>query len=128
VIKIFVKENNSPAERLHRVYGDARMGAINVTRWMKHFKYGNTDIADQRRCGRPRSAMTERKEQKFDALIKQDQRMMAREMAALFDTGHQAVQEMTATLGYREICCRSVPLLFTDEYRKIRMDMSSQLL
>jgi ribosome biogenesis protein Tsr3 len=104
------------------------MGFTSVKMWLKHFIDGNADIADQRRCDRPRSSMTESKEQKFDTVIKDDRRMMDREMAALFDTGHQAVQEMTATLGYREVCCRSVPLLFADEYRKIRMDMSSQLL
>jgi hypothetical protein len=27
------------------------MGVSNVRRWVKHFKDGNTDIADQPRCG-----------------------------------------------------------------------------
>jgi hypothetical protein len=39
---------------------------------VKHFKDGNTDIADQPRCGRQRTAATERNKQKVDELIRQD--------------------------------------------------------
>jgi hypothetical protein len=42
---------------------------------VKHFKDGNTDIADQPRCGRPRTAATEHNKQKVDELIRQDRRM-----------------------------------------------------
>jgi transposase len=78
VIEFLVKEGNSAAviyERLHGVYGDAYMGARGVRRWVKHFMDGNTDIADQPRCGRPRTAATERNKQKFDELIRQDRRI-----------------------------------------------------
>jgi hypothetical protein len=40
------------------------MGASSVRRWVKHFKDGNTDIADQPLCGRLRTAATERDKQK----------------------------------------------------------------
>jgi hypothetical protein len=40
------------------------MGTSSVRRWLKHFKDGNTDIADQSRCGRQRTAATELNEQK----------------------------------------------------------------
>jgi hypothetical protein len=55
VIELLVKERNSAAviyERLRRASGDVCMGASYVRRWVKHFKDGNTDIADQPRCGR----------------------------------------------------------------------------
>jgi hypothetical protein len=39
---------------------------------VKHFKDGNTDIADQPRCFRPRAAATERNKQKLDEIIKED--------------------------------------------------------
>jgi hypothetical protein len=54
VIEFLVKEGNSVGvtyERLFGVYGDVCMGANSVRRWVKHFKDGNTDIADQPRCG-----------------------------------------------------------------------------
>jgi hypothetical protein len=50
VIKFLLKEGNSVGviyERLYGVYGDVCMGASSVSKWVKHFKEGNTDIADQ---------------------------------------------------------------------------------
>jgi transposase len=67
VIEFLVKEGNSAAviyERLRGVYGDVCMGAGSVRRWVKHFKDGNTDIADQPSCGQQRTAATERNKQK----------------------------------------------------------------
>jgi hypothetical protein len=59
--EFLVEEGNSAGiiyERLRGVYGDACMGASSVRRWVKHFKDGNTDIVDQPRCCRPRTAAT----------------------------------------------------------------------
>jgi hypothetical protein len=78
VIEFLMKEGNSAAviyERLRGVYGDVCMGTSSVRRWLKHFKDGNTDIADQPRCDRPRTAATERNKQKVDELIRQDRRI-----------------------------------------------------
>jgi hypothetical protein len=47
-------------------------GTSSVRRWVKHFKDWNTDIAYQPRCGRPRTAATERNKQKVDELIRRD--------------------------------------------------------
>jgi transposase len=72
IIEFLVKEANSAGviyERLRGVYGDVCMGVSNVRRWVKHFKNGNTDIADQPCCGRPKTAATERKKQKVNELI-----------------------------------------------------------
>jgi hypothetical protein len=52
VIEFLVKEGNSAGviyKRLCSVYGDVCMGASSVRRWVKHFKDGNTVIADQLR-------------------------------------------------------------------------------
>jgi hypothetical protein len=91
------------------------MGTSSVRRWVKHFKVGNTDIADQPRCGRPRTAATERNKQKVDELIRQDRRITVRETAAQLGVGHHAVQEMMEILGYRKFCSRWVPR--TEEHK-----------
>jgi hypothetical protein len=54
VIEFLAEEGNSAAviyERPRGVYGDVYRGASSVRRRVKHFKDGNTDIADQPRCG-----------------------------------------------------------------------------
>jgi transposase len=71
---------------------------------VKHFKDRNTDIADQPRCGQPRTAAAERNKQKVDELIRKD-RTTVREIAAQLGVGHHAVQEMKV-LGYRKVCSR----------------------
>jgi plasmid stabilization system protein ParE len=70
------------------------MGVSSVRRWVKRFKDGNTDIADQPRCGRPRTAATERNKQKVDELIRQDKRITVRETAAQLGVGHHTVQKV----------------------------------
>jgi transposase len=112
VIEFLVKGRNSTGvikERLHGVYGDVYMGASSVRRWVKHFKDGNTDIADQLRCSLPKTAVTERNKQNVDELISQDRRITFREIAAQLGKGHLAVQDMMEILGYRKICYRWVP-------------------
>jgi hypothetical protein len=81
VIEFLVKEVNSAAviyERLRVVSGDVCMAASSVRRCVKHFKDGNTDIADQLRYDRPRTAATERKKRKVNKLIRQDRRITFR--------------------------------------------------
>jgi hypothetical protein len=66
-VEFLVKVGNSAAviyERLRDVYGDVCMGVSNVRRRVKYFKDRNTDITDQPRCGRPRTAVTERNKKK----------------------------------------------------------------
>jgi hypothetical protein len=86
---------------------------------VKHFKDGNTDIADQPRCDRQRTAATERNKQKVDELIRQDRRITFRETAAQLGVGHHVVQEMMEILGYRKVCSRWVPrlLMGTEEHK-----------
>jgi hypothetical protein len=90
-----VKDGNSARviyDRLRGVYGDACTGASSVRRLVKHFKDGNMDIADQPRCGRLRTAATERNKKKVDEFIRQDRRITVRETAAKVGVGHCAVQ------------------------------------
>jgi transposase len=114
VIEFLVRVGNSGGviyERLCVVYGDACMGASSVRRWVEHFKDGNTDFANQPRCGRPRSAATERSKEN-DELIRQDRKITVRETSAQLGVGHHTVQ-MMEILGYRKVCACWIPRLLT---------------
>jgi hypothetical protein len=96
VIEFLVKERNSAGviyKRLRAVCGDVCMGASSVRRWVKHFKDRNTDIADQPRCDRQRTAATERNKQKVDELIIKDQRITVRETATQLGVGRHESEE-----------------------------------
>jgi hypothetical protein len=81
VFECLVKENISAADiygLLRCMYGDACMDVSSVGRWVKRFKHGKH--RNDPRCGRPRSATTERNKQKVESLIKQDRRVKVREL------------------------------------------------
>jgi transposase len=113
VIKFALKEGNSEGviyERLRGAYEEVCMGVSSVGRWVKHFKDGNRRIADQPRCGRPRTIATERNKQKVYELIREHGRIKVREIAAQLGMGHYAVQEMMEILGYWKLCSRNLTL------------------
>jgi transposase len=128
VIEFHVKDGNSAGviyERLRGVYGDVCMGTNSVRRWVKHFKDGNTDIADQPRCSGQRTSATGRNKQNVDELIRQDRRITFRETAAQLGVGHIAVQEMMEILGYRKFCSRWVPCLTLQTNQKKSWELLS---
>jgi len=121
VIEFLVKEEISAVHihhRLHRVYGDVCMGASSVRRWVKHFKDGNTSIQDQPPSGRPRTATTEPNKKRVDQILKENRCVTLDAVATKLVIGHNAVQEMAGSLGYRKICARWLPRLLTKD-RKV---------
>jgi len=125
VIEFLLKGNNSAADIYEQLYCVcvcvrmcACMNAISVRRWAKHFKNGNTNIADQPCCVQLKSATVEHSEQKIDMIIKDGwenwhdhQRWLKsrREISVQLELQPCAVQEMIATLGYQKVCSHWVP-------------------
>jgi len=131
VIEFLVKEEIPAAEihqRLQRAYGSVCMGASSVRRWVKHFKDGNTSIQDEPRSGRPRTASTERNKERVDEIIHDDRRVTVDTIARTLGIGHNAVQEMIESLGYRKVCARWVPRLLTEDHKGQRKAITSELL
>ena len=130
-MEFLVKEEIPAAEshqRLQRAYGSVSMGASSVRRWVKHLKDGNTSIQDQPRSGRPRTASTERNKERVDEIIQDDRRVTVNTIARTLGIGHYAVKEMIESLGYKKVCARWVPLLFTEDHKGQRNAITSELL
>ena len=131
VIEFLVKEEIPAAEihqRLQRAYGSVCMGASSVRRWVEHFKDGNTSIQDELRSGRPRTASTERNKERMDEIIQEDRRVTVDTIARTLGIGHNAVQEIIESLGYRKVCARWVPRLLTKDHKVQRKAITSELL
>jgi len=131
VIEFLVKEEIPAAEinqRLQRAYGSVCMGASSVQRWVKHFKDGNMSIQDQPRRGRPRTASTERNKERVDEIIQDDRCVTVDTIARILGLGHNAVQEMNESLGYRKVCARWVLRLLTEDHKDQRKAITSELL
>jgi hypothetical protein len=67
-------------------------------------------------------------EQKVDALITEDQRVMTREIVLQPHTGHNAMQVMLKTLKYQKLCHYWVSQLLMDKHERACTDVSTQLL
>ena len=52
---------------------------------------------------------------------------MLDETATKLGIGHNAVQEMTGSLGYRKICARWVPHLLTEDHKVQRKAITSEM-
>jgi len=104
------------------------MGASSVRRWVKHFKNGNTSIQDEPWSGRPRTASTERNEERVDEIIQDDRCVTVDTIARTLGIGHSAVQEMIESLSYRKVCARWVPQLLTKDHKGQRKAITSELL
>jgi len=131
VIEFLVKEEIAAAEihqRLQRGYGSVCMGASSVRRWVKHFKDRNTSIQDQPRSSRPRTASTERNKERVDEIIQDDRRVTVDTIARTFGLGHNAVQEMIESLGYRKVCADWVLRLLTEDHKGQQKAITSELL
>jgi len=104
------------------------MGASSVQRWVKHFKDGNTSIQDEPRSGRPRTASTKRNKDRVDETIQDDRRVTVDAIARTLGIGHNAVQDIIASLGHRKVCARWVPRLLTEDHKGQRKAITSELL
>ena len=120
IVEFLVKEEIPTADihhRLQRVYGNAYMGASSVTRWVKHFKDGNTSNQDQPRSGCPRTASAEPNKKRLDEIIKEDRCVTLDATATKLGIGRNTVQETIGSLGCRKICARCVPCLLTEDHK-----------
>ena len=92
------------------------------------FKDGNTSIQDQPRKGLPRTASNERNKKTVDEIIQDDRRVTVDTIARTLRLGHNAVQEMIESSGYRKVCARWVPRLLTEDHEGQRKAITSELL
>jgi hypothetical protein len=130
IIEFLVKEEIPTADinyRLQHVYGDVCMDASSVRQWVKHFKDGNTSIQDQPRSSHLRTASTESNMKRVDEIIKEDRGVTLDSIATKLGIGHNAVQEMTGSLGYLKICARWVLRLLTEHHKIQQKTMTSEM-
>jgi len=65
---------------------------------------------------------------RVDEIIQDDMRVTVDTLARIRGIGHNAVQEMIESLGYRKVCARSVPRLLTKDHKGQRKAITSEQL
>jgi histone-lysine N-methyltransferase SETMAR len=105
------------------------MNRQNMTKWCREFSEGRTDVHDEQRNGRP-SLISDDLLQEIEGEIQANQRVTIKQLHHIISeasktTVHEAVTEK---LGYRKLCARWVPKMFTDDHKTERMGSALKFL
>ena len=79
------KRSAEIADLLLTTHGEKAMTLRTVQRWLESFKTVRTDLADEKRTGRPRSPSRSRLTQDVKSLLEEDARLTVRELSDRVD-------------------------------------------
>jgi transposase len=80
--------------RLMNVYGDKTVDISTVRRWMARFSSDDSDVTDKPRSERSCTALTPRKEERLDQLIRANRRINIKELCTELNIGFNALETM----------------------------------
>lgn len=131
VIEFLNAEGETPIrihERLKKVYGVVTVDVSTVRRWVRRCKEaeGQTPLTDEKRSGRPVSAVTPHNIQQVDDIIRGDRRVTADEVCRIISLSKGSVITIIKQLGYSKVCARWVPRMLTDQNKEARKTIASQ--
>ena len=133
VIEFLNAEGETPIrihERLTKVYGDATVDVSTVRRWVRRCNEAveQTPLTDQKRSGRPVTAVSPSNIQRVDDIIRGDRRVTTDELCCILSLSKGSVMTIIHQLGYRKVCARWVPRMLTDQNKEARKAIASELL
>jgi transposase len=108
VIKFFVKEGLTPNEfhsKFIKVYGDSSPSFSTIKKWAAEFKRGSTNLEDDPREGRPKSATTPEIIEQVRDMLLDDRRMKVRDIAETIGISKELVGYILhKELDMKELC------------------------
>ena len=113
---------------LQKVYGNGALKYATVCKWVRHFNDGRESTENDPRVGRPVSVLTEKNVATVKMLIEEDARYTVQEIKELSGIHSSSVLKiLRERLGLRKICACWVPHLITDEKKRSRVRLASQV-
>lgn len=111
------------------VYGENIMSRQHVTKWVRNFTFGRTEIHDEARSGRP-SIVTDDMVQKIEENLLSDRRITIDDLHELCpEISRTVVHEIVSDrLKYRKLCARWVPKMLTEEHKNNRVSAAREFL
>ena len=107
---------------LLQVFPESTPSLETVSRWIRAFAAGKTQLEDDHRSGRPRTSVTEATTVRARAIIDKDPtftlRFLSLELGVSYGSAHDIVHEQ---LGLRKKCARWIPHLLTEEQKSERV-------
>jgi len=109
-------------------WGDDDPSYSAVKNWVAEFKCGRSSIVDEHRSGRPKDAASAENIQIINDMLNKDRRLTIRHIAETTgincSTVHRIVSE---DLGMRKASACWVPRMLTEEQKKVRVDVCTDL-
>ena len=109
-------------EELLQVFPDSTPSLETVSRWIRAFAAGKTQLEDDHRSGRPRTSVTEATTVRARAIIDEDPtvtlRFLSLELDVSYGSAHDIVHQH---LGLRKKCARWIPHMLTEEKKSERV-------
>ena len=100
-----------------------------MTHWVKKFKSGFLSVMDVPREGRPSSVVTEKNVSTVEKLVKQDRRVIVKQLAIETRISVGSVEKILHDhLNLNKVSARWVPRLLTADQKKERADCCKHLL
>lgn len=128
VIKFFYLEGKTASEiknKMDGVLGDNSPSFSTISFWVSEFKRGRTDIRDESRSGRPKTATTPKFVAQVKEMVQQDRRVKVREIGeAIGISSERVLHILKEQLGMRKMCARWVPHLLNDKQKERREELS----
>lgn len=127
IFHLFLKGMNATEIKaeLDAVHGAHAPSYSKVTYWTREFQRGRTDVSDQPRAGRPRTATDDETVEKVREMVTNNSRVKVREIEDTLKISKERIGHiLSEILGVSKICARWVPRLLTDELKSVRVRAS----
>jgi transposase len=113
---------------LKNFYGEQTVDISTVRHWIRCVSDVGSGLKDMPRSGRPCTAVTEENKKRVNQLILQNRSITTRELHAAVGIGFNALHTILKKLGFRKLCARWVPCMFTGDHKEQRLQACADLL
>jgi histone-lysine N-methyltransferase SETMAR len=132
VIKFFIRVGLTPNEihsKFMKACGDSSPSFSTIKKCAAEFKHGRTNLEDDPREVRPKSATPPEIIEQVHDMVLDDRRRKVSDIAETMGTSKERVKYILyEKLDMKKLCARWVPRLLTTDQKRTRMKISEQCL
>lgn len=113
---------------LTEAFGDDAMGKSQTYVWFRQFKEGRTSVEDDERSGRPSSGRNDENIARVCEKIFEDRRQTISNLCEVLGLSFGTCQRiLTEELGMHRIAAKFVPRLLTEDQKRNRVEVCTEL-
>jgi ribosomal protein S25 len=131
-VKFCVLLEKSPSETvsfLNKAYGDTAMKKSQVFEWHKRFREGRVSVDDDKRSGRPPTAINNENIERVRNIVRADRRLSVKKIASEVGISVGSCHSILLNeLHMHRVCQHMVPKMLSPEQKETRMTLAGDLL